>query len=101
MANFRIGEQALYVVSRGSVPPPFGPFLHVGAVVRILFHGNYERGDTIEVGGSLRFLLQPADYIICDCDEPDIIAGVRHWQLAKYGDPDRAEKRGRERHHHV
>lgn len=87
MAQFKAGDLAVYVVSRGGVAKGPG-FLCVGAVVRILFHGHYIGGEYVQVGGCLRRLNMPADYIVCDVDDPEIVAGVRAWQLAQYGDPD-------------
>lgn len=89
MAMFKVGEKGIYVIARGTAHFPLGtPRLRLGAVVCVLFVGHFERGDELLIDGRRRAILQPADYIVIDVDDHEVVAGVMRWQLVKRGDPD-------------
>jgi hypothetical protein len=81
--RFKVGDLGIYIAARGSTQ-----LMHLGTVVRVLFRGDFKRGDTVQVGGSLRWLTQPADYVVASLADPEVTAGLREWQLAAFGNPD-------------
>jgi hypothetical protein len=98
MAKFKVGDLAVYVVSRGPFPPlPQLPLLRVGTVVRVVLQGHFDRGDMVAIGGCRRSVTMAADYIVANIDCPDIIANVRGWQLVRYGDPEQLQDTERAR----